>query len=131
MMYVDNQMVLCVGSVELYKVHTQQYKHNMYTNKLGVVKCLDKCEVARCDKDVVILLDEGVLTCLDKNNQDDFDRDFIHAHPLENIYEETLGGNFLVHHGFMQKIGLYETYSHFCYHHNYKTILPIMITCMM
>ena len=36
-----------------------------------------------CDADIVACLDEGVVACLDKNNKDDFDVDFILAHPLE------------------------------------------------
>ena len=48
-----------------------------------MVEFLDKDEVACCDEDVVELLYEGVLECLDKNNKDDFDVDFLHAHPLE------------------------------------------------
>ena len=37
---------------------------------------------ALLDKGVVVLFDEGVVACLDKNNKDDFDVDFILAHPL-------------------------------------------------
>ena len=48
----------------------------------GVVACLDKGEVECCDEDVVELLDEGVAELLDNNNKDDFDVDFILAHPL-------------------------------------------------
>ena len=55
----------------------------METNKLGVVELFYKYEVACCDGDVVAFLDEGVLECLDKNNKDNFDVDFLHANPLE------------------------------------------------
>ena len=53
MMYVDNLMVVYVGSVELYKVYTQEQNYNMYKNKLGVVECLDRDEAACCDANVV------------------------------------------------------------------------------
>ena len=66
----------------------------MDTNKLSVVECLDKDEAEWCDEDVVVCFDQGVLTCLDNNNKDDFDRGFLHAHPLEQLLEETLGGKF-------------------------------------
>ena len=59
----------------------------MDTQKLGVVECLDKDEVACCDEDVMACLDEGVVECLDKNNKDDFDVDFFLAHPWEYILE--------------------------------------------
>ena len=59
----------------------------MNTNKIGVVECLDKYEVACGSEDVVAWLDEGVLACLDKNDKDVFDVDFLHAHPLEYIIE--------------------------------------------
>ena len=55
----------------------------MDTKKLVVVECLDKYEVACADEDVGAYLDEGVLACLDNNNRDDFDVDFLYAHPLE------------------------------------------------
>ena len=54
----------------------------METNKLGVVKWLDKDEVECCDEDLLACFDEGALKCLDKNNKDDFDEYFLHAHPL-------------------------------------------------
>ena len=54
----------------------------MDKNKLCVVELLDKDEVVCGDKDVVECLDEGVLVYLDKNDKDDFNVDFIHAHPL-------------------------------------------------
>ena len=54
----------------------------MDTNKIGVVVCLYKDEVACCDEDVVVCFDEGVLACLDNNNKGDFGRDFIQAHLL-------------------------------------------------
>ena len=56
------------------------------------------------DGDVVEYLDEGMLSCLDNNDKDDFDVYFLHAHPLEYLLEETLGGKCLVHHGYMQKL---------------------------
>ena len=115
MMYVDNLRVVYRGSVELHKVHT-----NIDTPKIGVDGCLDKDEVKCCDEDMVACLDEGVLAFLDKNNKDDFDVYFIHEHPLEYLLERTLGGQCLVHHGYMQKISWCETYDHFCYNHNYK-----------
>ena len=83
-MYVDNPMVVYVGSVELNKVHMLEQKCNIYTNKLGAVECLDKYEVACCD--------EGVLECLDNNNKDNFDGYFIQAHPFKQLLQETLGG---------------------------------------
>ena len=46
----------------------------MDKNKLVVVACLDK--------DVVEFFDEGVVTCLDKNNKDDFDVDLLLEHSL-------------------------------------------------
>ena len=68
------------------------------------MELLDKYEVACCDDDVVACFDKGVLKWFDNNNKDDFDGYFIHAHPLEYIIKETLGGKFLVHYGSMQKI---------------------------
>ena len=91
--------------------------------KLSGVEWLDKDEVVCCDEDVVAWLDEGVLACLDKNNEENVDVDCFHAHPLEYILEKTLGGKCLVWHGYMQKIGCYEIYVHFCYHHNYKNLM--------
>ena len=55
----------------------------MDIDKLDVVECLDKYEVACSDEDEVACLDEGMLLCLDKNNKDDFNVYFLHAHPLE------------------------------------------------
>ena len=55
----------------------------MDTKKLGVVECLDTDEVTCCYEYVVVCFDEGVMSCLDKNNKDDFDGNFLHAHPLE------------------------------------------------
>ena len=55
----------------------------MSTNKLGVVDFLAKSEVVCCDEDVVACFNWVVLECLDKNNEYDFDVDFLHAHPLE------------------------------------------------
>ena len=76
----------------------------MDKKKLIVVECLDKYEVSCGDEDVVAYFYQGVLVCLDKNNKDYFYVDFLHAHPLEQLLEETLGGKFLVHHGYMYKI---------------------------
>ena len=72
------------------------------------------------DEDGVVCLDEVVLPCLDNNYKDDFGVDFLCAHPLEYIFEETFGGKCLVHCGYMQKIGWWDTYVNFFYHHNYK-----------
>ena len=49
----------------------------METNKLVVVKCLDKYEVACYDADVLACLYEDVLGCLDKNKKHDFDIYFL------------------------------------------------------
>ena len=62
---------------------------------------------------------ESVLACLDINNKDGFGVDFLLAHPLEYILDETLGGGVLAHHGYMQKIGWCENHVHFYYHHSY------------
>ena len=78
----------------------------MKTNKLGVLECLDKYEVACGDEDVVTCLDEGVLAYLDNNDKDNFDVDFIHAHPLKYFLEKYWLGNVY-------------TYFHFCYQYNY------------
>ena len=61
MMYIDNPRLVYGVGVELNKVHTQKYKVNMETKKLGVVECLDKDEVACGDEDVVDFLYQGVL----------------------------------------------------------------------
>ena len=119
MIYVDNLRMVYGGTVELHKLHMSEQKCNMDTHKLGVVEFLDKYEVKFCDEYVVACLDEGVLVCLDNNNEDDFDVDFILAYLLEQLLEKTLGGKCLVHHGYMQKIGQYETFVHLCYQHNY------------
>ena len=71
----------------------------MDTNKLVVVELLDKSEVVFFDEDFVSCLDQGVVKCLNKNNKDYFDVDFILPHPLKQIIEETLGGQCMVHHG--------------------------------
>ena len=52
----------------------------MDRNKLGKVEFLDKYEVELCDEDMVSFLDYGVLECLDENNKDHFDVDFLHSH---------------------------------------------------
>ena len=105
MMYVDNLMLVYVGSVELHQVHMLEQKWNMYTNKLGVVKLLDKYEVECFDEDVVVYFYEGVLACFDNNNKDGFDVCFLQAHPLEYLLGKHLGGRCLVHHGYMWEIG--------------------------
>ena len=66
------------------------------------------------------MLGWGVFACLDNNDKGDFYVDFLHAHPLEYILEETLGRQYLVHHGYMRKIFWWYTYVHFCYHRKYK-----------
>ena len=53
MMYVNNLVVVFVGSVELRKVHTQEQNLNMDTHKLGVVEFLNTDEEACCDEDVM------------------------------------------------------------------------------
>ena len=83
------------------------------------------------DEYVVALLDEGVFACLDNNYRDDFDVYFIHAHPLKNIPAEKLGGQCLVHHGYMNNIGWCDTYLYFCYQHKYKNRRSTMITWMI
>ena len=53
----------------------------MDTNKLGMVECLDKDEVAYGDEGGVAYLDEVVLAYLDNNNKDDLYVYFsIHTH---------------------------------------------------
>ena len=47
----------------------------MDTHKPGVVEFLDNYEVTRGNKDVV--------ACLDKNDSDNFNVDFLHAQTLE------------------------------------------------
>ena len=79
MIYVDNIMVVYVVSVELHKVHTQEYKCNMGKNKIFVLELLDIDEVA--------CFDEGVLACLDNSNKNDLDGYFLHENPLEYILE--------------------------------------------
>ena len=93
-----------------------QYLHE----KLGVVTCLDNYMVSCSDYGGLTCLYEVVVEYLDNNNKDNFDVDFLHAHPLEYILKENLGGKYLVHHTYMQKIGCCETHVHFCYHQNYK-----------
>ena len=58
----------------------------MYKNKLVVVACLEMDKVACYDEDVVAYLYGGVVACLDNNNKDDFDVDFILARPLELLH---------------------------------------------
>ena len=87
---------------------------------MDVLGLLDKYEVACCCEDFVTCLDEGVVKLLDKNNKDYFDVDFILANPLEYLIEEILGGRFIVHHGYMKKIGWSEIYVHFYHYQNQK-----------
>ena len=47
----------------------------MDTNKLGVVEYFDKDDMA--------CVDEYVLSCLDRNDKDNFDVDILYAHPLK------------------------------------------------
>ena len=54
----------------------------MDAQKLGVVPCLDKYEVACCDEGAVAFLDKGVVAWLDKNSKDDFDVYFLLPQPL-------------------------------------------------
>ena len=49
----------------------------MDTQKLDVVKLLDKDEVACCYEDVFVCLDQGVVKLLDNNNKDYFDFDLV------------------------------------------------------
>ena len=86
----------------------------MDTNTLGVMECLDKYEIACCDEGLVECLDEGLLACLGNNNKENFDVYFFLSHPLEQFLEENLGVQCIFHHGYMNKIGLYETYVHLC-----------------
>ena len=98
-LYVDNLRMIYGDSVEIHKVHKYEQKCNMDTHKPGVVEFLDNYEVTRGNKDVV--------ACLDKNDSDNFNVDFLHAQTLEQIIEETFGGKCLVYHGYMQKINNY------------------------
>ena len=90
---------------------------------MDVVGLLDKYEVACCCEDFVACLDEGVVKLLDKNIKDSFDVDFIIANPLEYLIEEILGGRFIVHHGYMKKIGGSESDVPFCHCHHYKHLM--------
>ena len=83
------------------------------------VECLYKDEVAWYDDYEVEWLYEGILAHLDNNNKDGFGVDLLLSHPLEYILEETLGGRFIVHHGYTNKIGWYETYVHLYCDHKY------------
>ena len=85
----------------------------MDTRKLGVEEFLDKYKLACGDEDMAEPLDESELSFLDNNNKDDVGVDFLHAHLLEYIIEETLGGQCLGHHGFLHKIGWCEYCSWF------------------
>ena len=53
------------------------------------------------------------------NNKDDFDIDFLLIYLLEYILEETLGGEYIFQHVYMNRIGWSETYVHFYHDHNY------------
>ena len=95
------------------------------------MECLDTYDVACCDEDVVAWLNEGVVACLDKNNKDDFDVDFLLANPLEYHLGETLGRQCIVHHGYMKKIVWYETYVQFFMTIAIKTQLSTKHTWIM
>ena len=47
---------------------------------------------------------EGASSCLDNIDKGGFYVYSIHAHPLEYLLEETLGGKCLFHHGYMRKL---------------------------
>ena len=89
----------------------------MDTNKLSTVEFLFKDEVACCYENIVACWDEGLVKCMCKINKDYFDVDFLLAHPLEYLLEETL----CVHQSYMNKIVWSDTYFHFCLDHTYKT----------
>ena len=83
--------------------------------------CLDNDEMECCDEDVVSCLDEGQVACLDNNNKDNFDVYFLLPHRLEYLLKEILVGKFIVHYGYMKKIGWSETYFYFSHDNKYKT----------
>ena len=85
------------------------------------MELLDKDCVVCWDESVVAWLDEGVVKFLDKSSKDDFDVGFVLPRPLEYILEKTLGGKFILHHGYIYIIGWSETYVHFCHDYNYET----------
>ena len=93
----------------------------IWTQKMGVVTCLDKDEVACCDEYVVACLDEGVVECLDNNNKNYFDVDFLLSHPLEYILQGILSGKCTFHNGYMKIFVWYNTYVHLYHDHSYKT----------
>ena len=66
-----------------------------------MVEFLDKDEATCSNDDVLAWFDEGVFSYLDKNNKDNFDRYFLHAHLLEYLLGETLGEQYLFHYGYM------------------------------
>ena len=82
---------------------------NIDKNNVGVLACLDKDVVARFYEGMVACLDEGVVECLDNNNKDEFDDNFFLAQPLVQLLEGTLGGQCIVYHVYMNKIGWSET----------------------
>ena len=63
LVYINNLRKLYEGGVKLHKVHTQEWKYNMYKKDLGMLACLDKYVVACCA--------EGVVARLDNNNKED------------------------------------------------------------
>ena len=87
------------------------------------MECLDEDDVACCDENFVTYLDEGVVKFLDNIFKEYFDVDFLFAHSLEYILEETLYGKCLVYHGYMKKIGWSENYVFFCYYNKYKNMM--------
>ena len=79
----------------------------------------------------MVCLDEGVVSCLDNNNKDNFDVDirnsfddcfgyFLHAHRLKYLLKVTLDGQFISHHDHMKKGGWSETYFRSSYFHEHK-----------
>ena len=78
---------------------------------------MDKYVVACFDEGVAEFLYEGVAEFLDKNNKDDFDDNSLLAHPLVYLLEGALGGQYIVHHGFIKKIFWSDTYVHLSFYH--------------
>ena len=52
----------------------------------------------------VVCLYEGVVECFDKNNENYFDVENILSRPLLYLLGGILGGQCIVHHGYMNKI---------------------------
>ena len=71
---------------------------------------------------VVTCLDKDVVACLDNNNnKDDFNVNFLLARPLVYLLEGILGGQCILHRGYINKIVWSETYVRFSHDHEYKT----------